>query len=197
MSVRLLCVLAALSVAAPWAGAQDAARRPSSEEMVRRLAPAPAAEEGQPQTRGLGQTRSLGGTRNLAVSKGIAIEGGRSEPPPPPSIDLDINFEYNSAVLTPDARIVLDNLGRALGDPALKASRFEVAGHTDGSGGDAYNQTLSERRARAVADYLAREHGVAAARLQVVGYGKSRLFDAANPQNALNRRVQVVNLGQN
>jgi OOP family OmpA-OmpF porin len=113
----------------------------------------------------------------------------------PPSINLDVNFEYASAQLTKDARAVLDNLGRALGSPELRAYRIRIAGHTDAAGSESYNMALSLDRAQVVADYLVREHKIDMARLTVQGFGKNRLLDPANPNAASNRRVEVVNLG--
>jgi outer membrane protein OmpA-like peptidoglycan-associated protein len=125
----------------------------------------------------------------------IAIEGRRQRPQESPSIDLHVNFEYASANLSADARIVLDNLGSALGDPALGDSRFRIGGHTDARGSDAYNLGLSRRRARSVADYLMRQHRIDAKRLDVEGFGRSQLLDPGNPEGAVNRRVQITNLG--
>ena len=112
-----------------------------------------------------------------------------------PSINMAINFEFASAKLTPDARIALDNLGQALGDPVLRDSKFRIAGHTDAVGGDAANLALSRQRAQSVAEYLVRQHNVAQARLAVEGRGRSQLLDANNPTSAINRRVQIENLG--
>jgi outer membrane protein OmpA-like peptidoglycan-associated protein len=69
-----------------------------------------------------------------------------------------------------------------------------LAGHTDGKGGDAFNQDLSERRAEAVKRYLIARYKLPAANLIAVGYGKSMLKNQANPFAAENRRVQVVNM---
>ncbi len=69
---------------------------------------------------------------------------------------------------------------------------ISVEGHTDSTGSDNYNQGLSERRARAVADYLG-THGVNASRLRVKGYGESSSIasnDTAEGRR-LNRRVEV------
>ena len=60
----------------------------------------------------------------------------------------------------------------------------------------AYNQMLSERRAKAVQDYLVFHYGIDAQRLKAVGYGKTRLLDSANPTSGVNRRVQIVNEGE-
>ncbi len=70
-------------------------------------------------------------------------------------------------------------------------ARIEVAGHTDSSGADAFNQRLSEQRAQSVLDYL-RRSGVDASRLRAVGYGESQPIDdnatAEGQEN--NRRIE-------
>jgi outer membrane protein OmpA-like peptidoglycan-associated protein len=85
------------------------------------------------------------------------------------------------------------HLGEALSDPQLKGSTFVVAGHTDGVGSDGFNQDLSERRADTIKQYLVEKYHIPASDLVTVGYGKTRLKDTANPADAVNRRVQVVN----
>jgi outer membrane protein OmpA-like peptidoglycan-associated protein len=62
----------------------------------------------------------------------------------PLSVNLYVNFAYDSAELTSDARITLDRLGQALVDDRLKPFSFMIEGHTDAKGGVTYNQTLSE-----------------------------------------------------
>jgi outer membrane protein OmpA-like peptidoglycan-associated protein len=111
-----------------------------------------------------------------------------------PSIDLEINFEYNSDKISPKATGAVQALGKALSDPELKGSVFLVAGHTDGKGGDAYNQGLSERRAEAIKAYLIQKFSLQAENLMTVGYGKEQLKNKDNPLAADNRRVQVVNM---
>jgi outer membrane protein OmpA-like peptidoglycan-associated protein len=85
-------------------------------------------------------------------------------------------------------------LGQALSDPKLKGSTFVVAGHTDGVGGDSFNQDLSERRADTIKRYLVDNYHIATGDLVTVGYGKTKLKDAQDPTDAINRRVQVVNM---
>jgi outer membrane protein OmpA-like peptidoglycan-associated protein len=53
-----------------------------------------------------------------------------------PKIDLDINFDYNSAALTPRTEPQLNNLGKALTSSELAGSVFMLGGHTDAKGGD-------------------------------------------------------------
>ena len=110
-----------------------------------------------------------------------------------PSIDIEIEFAYNSAQIGPAAAPGVAALGKALSSPQLTSSTFVIAGHTDGKGGDSYNQDLSERRADAVKRYLVERYKLPAANLLAVGYGKTMLKNKDNPAAPENRRVQVVN----
>jgi outer membrane protein OmpA-like peptidoglycan-associated protein len=112
----------------------------------------------------------------------------------PLSVNLYVNFAYDSADLTSDARIILDRLGQALVDDKLKPFSFMIEGHTDAKGGVDYNQALSERRAHTVQRYLMENFGIAESRLAAHGFGKTRLLDPSRPEDGVNRRVQVVNL---
>jgi outer membrane protein OmpA-like peptidoglycan-associated protein len=111
-----------------------------------------------------------------------------------PKIDLDIQFDYNSAAISKASMGAVQELGKALSDPALKGSSFVVAGYTDAIGGEAFNQDLSERRADTIKAYLVEKYGLAGSDLVTVGYGKTRLKNPDNPTDAVNRRVQVVNM---
>jgi outer membrane protein OmpA-like peptidoglycan-associated protein len=111
-----------------------------------------------------------------------------------PSIDLEINFDYNSDKISAKAQGAANELGKALSNPELKGSVFLLAGHTDAKGGDAYNQSLSERRADAIKRFLIEKYSLPAENLMTVGYGKEQLKNKDNPLAADNRRVQVVNM---
>ena len=111
-----------------------------------------------------------------------------------PSIDLEINFDYNSAKIASSATPQVTALGQALASSDLKGSTFVLAGHTDGKGNDTYNQGLSERRADAVKRYLMDRYKIDESSLVTVGYGKTQLKDPSNPLAAENRRVQVINM---
>ena len=111
-----------------------------------------------------------------------------------PKIDLEINFDYNSADISAKSLPSVQALGRALTNTDLKGSTFVVAGHTDAAGGEGYNQDLSERRADAIKRYLVDKYGINGTDLVTVGYGKSKLKDPAQPMAEANRRVQVVNM---
>jgi len=111
-----------------------------------------------------------------------------------PAIDLEIQFDFNSASISAASVPSVKALGQALSDPKLKGSTFVVAGHTDGVGGDAFNQGLSERRADTIKQYLVSRYHIPGSDLLTVGYGKSKLKDPSHPMADVNRRVQVVNV---
>jgi len=111
-----------------------------------------------------------------------------------PAVDLEINFEYNSAAITPTAEPQLHSLGKALTSPELTGSIFLLGGHTDAKGSDGYNQSLSERRAETVKKFLMENYKIPTENLVSTGYGKSELKNKADPNAAENRRVQVVNM---
>jgi outer membrane protein OmpA-like peptidoglycan-associated protein len=111
-----------------------------------------------------------------------------------PKIDLDIQFDYNSADIRTSSMPAVQELGKALTDASLKGSTFVVAGHTDAVGGESYNQDLSERRADTIKRYLTDKFGIAGTDLVTVGYGKTKPKDPNAPMDPANRRVQVVNM---
>jgi outer membrane protein OmpA-like peptidoglycan-associated protein len=111
-----------------------------------------------------------------------------------PSVDLEVNFEYDSAVIGAQAADILVKLGVALRDPRLKGSLVLLAGHTDAKGSDVYNKDLSDRRADTVKQFLVTKFSLPPENLITVGYGKERLKNTADPYSAVNRRVQVVNM---
>ena len=130
-------------------------------------------------------------TRSLSVSEREEIAAIVKDKP---KIDLEINFDYNSADISAKSLPSVQALGRALSNADLKGSTFVVAGHTDAAGGEGYNQDLSERRADAIKRYLVDKYGINGSDLVTVGYGKSKLKDPNQPMAEANRRVQVVNM---
>jgi outer membrane protein OmpA-like peptidoglycan-associated protein len=111
-----------------------------------------------------------------------------------PKIDLNIQFDYNSAEISKASLSSAQELGKALSNPSLKGSTFVVAGHTDAIGGETYNQDLSERRADTIKRFLAEKYGINGTDLITVGYGKTKPIDLNAPMDPINRRVQVVNM---
>jgi outer membrane protein OmpA-like peptidoglycan-associated protein len=130
-------------------------------------------------------------TRSLTFSEREEIAGLLKDKP---KIDLEINFDYNSAKISAKSLASVEALGRALSNSELKGSTFVVAGHTDAAGGDGYNQDLSERRADSIKRFLVDKFGIDGTDLVSVGYGKSKLKEPSQPRAEVNRRVQVVNM---
>ncbi|MEZ6930600.1 porin OmpA [Aeromonas sp. S16(2024)] len=101
------------------------------------------------------------------------------EPAPAPvlvekqfSLDSDVLFEFNKATLKPAASQALDNLFAQILAANPKDGVATVIGHTDRIGSEAYNQALSEQRARTVADYLIAK-GLFADKVRAEGQGES------------------------
>lgn len=101
-----------------------------------------------------------------------------------------VTFDVNSYVIKPAFRDTLDTVANSL--QTYPDSLIDVYGHTDSTGSDSYNQTLSERRAQAVANYLG-SRGVSNARIRWQGFGETApIADNTTAQGrALNRRVEI------
>ncbi|MEG8039785.1 OmpA family protein [Sphingomonas sp. LR60] len=114
------------------------------------------------------------------------------------NIPSGINFAYNSANVQPQFRATLDKVASVLAD--YRETYVDVYGHTDSTGSDSYNQDLSERRARSVADYLS-SHGVQSARIATRGFGETQPIASNETEagRAENRRVEIkiVPISQN
>ena len=204
--LSIITISAALSLPMSGALAGDD-KNVTEDQIVRALAPPPK----KPLTRGLSvgpqtdpgpsaeetkllQTVRGRTTRSLSVTERAEIATIAKDKP---NIDLEITFDYNSSNISAKSLPSVQALGRALTSADLKGSTFVVAGHTDAAGGETYNQDLSERRADSIKRYLVDKYGIAATDLVTVGYGKSKLKDPSQPMAEVNRRVQVVNMGNN
>ncbi len=111
-----------------------------------------------------------------------------------PRIDFHhVLFSHDSALLTDEAKRNLDVLAEALATPDLEGERFVLSGHTDHVGSRAYNQALSERRARSARRYLTEHWGIAVERIEVRGRGEDQPLEAGSSPEArrANRRVQL------
>ena len=131
-----------------------------------------------------------GTTRSIRLLAARPESGGASEPAKgPDALSLPVQFEFDSARITPPARGQLDAL--ANGIKLLQPNRSVVIeGHTDARGSASYNEALSSRRAEAVKSYLVETHGIAPQRLQAVGVGKQQPIEGRDPYAGENRRVQ-------
>jgi outer membrane protein OmpA-like peptidoglycan-associated protein len=199
LSVMTVSATLAFGVTAVRAGDKNV----TEEQILKALTP-----EKKPLTRGLSVGPKVDPAANSAEAKFVQTIRGRSTRSlsmaereeiativkDKPKIDLEINFDYNSAEINARSLPSVQALGRALTNADLKGSTFVVAGHTDAAGGEAFNQDLSERRAEAIKRYLVDKYGINGTDLVTVGYGKSKLKDPGQPLSEVNRRVQVVNM---
>jgi len=114
------------------------------------------------------------------VGEGITVEFSNA-----------VMFAFNSYALTQTADSTLNDLITILNK--YPNTNIEVQGHTDSTGTFEYNQTLSENRAHAAAQYL-RDHGIASARITEKGYGKTapKYPNSTAEGRAMNRRVEFV-----
>ncbi|MET0051894.1 MAG: OmpA family protein [Candidatus Thiodiazotropha sp.] len=103
----------------------------------------------------------------------------------------NITFEVDKTELKPDFVEILGSVALVLKE--YKSTMIEVAGHTDSTGSDSYNQLLSQQRAQAVTNVLIRD-GIAAVRIDTVGYGETRPIASNNTAEGRqqNRRVELT-----
>jgi len=168
-------------------------------------------------TFGIGKsvTKSINGAGVRVVGGlGYMPPGPPPAPPPPPPappppqekvvvteeqiVTLEpIYFDFDKSTIKPVSYPVLDQVAQVMRDRPTAVVRVE--GHTDSVGSDAYNQRLSERRARSVVKYLIGK-GIDSNRLQAVGFGESRpIATNDTPEGrAKNRRTEfhIVAQGQ-
>lgn len=121
-----------------------------------------------------------------AVTTSEAASVTRSQDVLTATFKSNLFFDFDSATLKPGAYSELDRVARVLQD--YPQTRIRVEGHTDAKGAADYNQVLSEKRARAVADALI-QRGVNPARIQTMGFGESQPISSSDADN---RRVNIV-----
>jgi outer membrane protein OmpA-like peptidoglycan-associated protein len=114
---------------------------------------------------------------------------------PPPRLALAINFAFASREILPDSQALLRKLANVMARDDMKASRFQIVGHTDSVGSAASNMQLSTARADAVRIFLVREGGIESERLSIVGRGSAEPLNLADGAAAENRRVEIINQG--
>jgi len=147
-----------------------------------------------------------------AVDSGLAVAGksaeltrvikelGGEDTPKAVKVNLsaDLLFDFDKADIKPAAEPQLAKVVTLL--KAYPGAEVTIDGYTDGKGGDGYNQTLSERRATAVAQWLAAHGGSDSAKLHTQGWGKAKPVapntnpdGSDNPEGrAKNRRVEIT-----
>ena len=137
------------------------------------------------------QTAMAGKTQDLQVKETateIRIE-----------LAADVLFDFDKATIKPEAASALHNVAAIIQDKG-QGRAVRIDGHTDAKGGDAYNQSLSERRAASVKQWLADREGLGKIRVTTQGYGakkpvapNTRPDGSDDPEGRQkNRRVEIV-----
>lgn len=105
-----------------------------------------------------------------------------------------VHFDTDKATIKPKSKTTLAEIGTLLKQHSKL--RLAVVGHTDATGSFEHNMTLSQRRAKAVVEYLKAKHEIAASRLEPygVGYLAPIATNETEEGRALNRRVELIKL---
>jgi outer membrane protein OmpA-like peptidoglycan-associated protein len=114
------------------------------------------------------------------VGEGIVVE-----------FSSNVLFAFDKSDLSADAKTNLDKLVKVLN--GYPDTNIELQGHTDSKGSEAYNQTLSEKRATSVSGYLS-DHGITASRVTIKGFGETipKYDNETEEGRAQNRRVEFL-----
>jgi outer membrane protein OmpA-like peptidoglycan-associated protein len=111
----------------------------------------------------------------------------------------DVLFDFDKSTIRPQAAAALHTVAEIINDKG-KGRSVRIDGHTDGKGGDAYNQALSERRAASVRQWLIDKEGLGKTKLSTQGFGaKHPVAPNTKPDGSddpdgrqKNRRVEIV-----
>jgi OOP family OmpA-OmpF porin len=182
-------LLAALITAAPMpcAQAQEALGR---EEIIKRLGQNVKAMRVAP------EALPDSGRAATDAAEMEANAAFRTLLPDLPRASFKFDFDLGSSAIKKEAEHALSQLGEALSDPNLRNFRYVIAGHVDGAEGRSKNPTLSRQRAAAVRDYLVQKFAIPQDRLLIVGFGNDMPQESSNPLSPVNRRVEIINIGQ-
>ena len=155
------------------------AQSPSATDIIKALRPKTADK--------ITGSRSLDG---LFGERGVSMDEGQEVP----SIDIRVNFALDSIKLENETLLTLRSLGNALSSEELSGQKILIIGHTDARGTDEYNDDLSKRRAAAVVDYMKSNFDIDTALVTSEGHGEHDLLYPDDPENDLNRRVEIRNV---
>lgn len=127
-------------------------------------------------------------SRNLAVDANGCVILDSSQV----SQNLAVNFDFDRAVVKDEFQPEIADFAEFMEE--YNNTRATIEGHTDSVGTEEYNQGLSERRANAVRNVLINRYGIAASRLNAVGFGESRPIgnNSTAAGRELNRRIEAA-----
>ena len=191
MTTRILTALAAVALLSLPAAAQTKLDR---NEIINSLSGLPAAGHGvtaallrQQALDNIAQHPGADATTSLPLEAQLAKLR---------QFNVEIVFDFDSATIRPESYETIGLMADALHHPYLLQYRFLVIGHTDAKGDRTYNLNLSQKRADSIREALTTTFRVDPARLDAVGLGEEELRDPADPYGQVNRRVQLINIGE-
>jgi outer membrane protein OmpA-like peptidoglycan-associated protein len=129
------------------------------------------------------------------ITMGVSPASRSAAREKPIELDILIPFELNQHLISSSAVPYLKALGEALSDEDLRGYVFEIQGHTCDLGSDAFNLTLSDKRAATVKDYLVTHYPISPDQIKTEGFGKKnpKADNRTEEGRTQNRRVTVVN----
>lgn len=135
------------------------------------------------------QPNDLKKSLTQTTNRGFLIE--KIDQNPIINIDIDIYFDYNSSKLTQKSQQTLKKLTQTFKNSLSSNNKITIIGHTDTKGSEEYNQILSEKRAKIVADYLKGELPTLSKKILAIGKGESEPISQGNTEqdHQINRRV--------
>jgi len=122
------------------------------------------------------------------VGEGIVVTFSEKNPD---GSKMGVYFDFDKSDITPNSKLALDKLVQIFKE--YPETNLLVEGHTDDKGADSYNLALSEKRAKAVGDYLKKD-GIASSRLTINWYGETqpKVENTSDANRAENRRVEFA-----
>ncbi len=140
---------------------------------------------------GVYQDRQQAKLRERLLNSGVQIQRDPNNDNLYLIMPSDVTFAVNQSDINPGFYETLNSVALVFAE--YNKTTITVEGHADATGSDSYNMQLSQRRAMSVLNYLSAQ-GVAAGRMQAIGYGESAPIadNATESGRALNRRVRIV-----
>lgn len=122
------------------------------------------------------------------VGEGIVVTFNEKNPD---GSKMGVYFDFDKSDISANSKLALDKLVQIFKE--YPETNLLVEGHTDDKGADSYNMTLSEKRAKAVGEYL-KKYGIASSRLTINWYGESqpKVENISDANRAENRRVEFA-----
>lgn len=186
MSARILCT--SFAVAVTLAAMPSYAQQLTDRDLIQTLGQAES-------TAPLVDVGLLVQEVNANVGKGVVNLPNWNQLAELPQLAVEINFENDSDAILPESYRTIGMIADAIHNPTLRHFKFLVVGHASATGKPEHNLELSDKRANAIMVALTTTFAVPSGQLLAIGVGQELPLDTSDPKAAVNRRVQLINLG--